>query len=252
MTKINLPVVILAASFCATSNLGLAEVDIPFDEAELFFELNDTDGDLGIHAKIDGDEWKRLEIEDVNERRMLKIRVQGRLKRQGLTEIFFESAEPTFDELDPADFFNRFPQGIYEIEGLTLDDEERESEVYLSHVIPAAPADVTVNGLLASEDCDEGMPVVSAPVTLKWGSVTGSHDELGIEGDVEVRYYEVVVEVDETDFKATSIVPAEITEWTIADNDFFDLSEEGEYKFEILVRAETGNKSAMESCFEIE
>lgn len=243
---------VFTTALFSSSFIAVADVDIPFDEAELFFELNDTDGDLGIHSKIDGDEWKRLEIEDPYERRMLNVRVQGRLKHQGLTEIFFESAEPTFDELDPADFFQRFPQGIYEIEGITLDGEERESEVFLSHVIPAAPASVTVNGQPASDDCDVAMPAVSAPVTLAWGKVTGSHEELGIEGDVDVRYYEVVVEIDETDFKTTSIVPAEITEWTIADNDFFDLSEEGEYKFEILVRSESGNKSAMESCFEIE
>jgi hypothetical protein len=31
--------------------------EIPFDVAELFFELNDTDGDLGIHALIDGEAW---------------------------------------------------------------------------------------------------------------------------------------------------------------------------------------------------
>ena len=29
--------------------------EIPFDEASLFFELNNTDGDLGIHALIDGE-----------------------------------------------------------------------------------------------------------------------------------------------------------------------------------------------------
>ncbi len=243
---------ILATGLLSASFIALADNAIPFDEAELFFELNDTDGDLGIHSKIDGDEWKRLEIEDPNERRMLNIRVQGRLKRQGLTEIFFESAEPTFDELDPADFFNRFPQGIYEIEGITLDGEERESEVLLSHVIPAAPANVTINGKSAAEDCDAELPVVSVPVTLAWASVTGSHEELGIAGDVDVRYYEVVVEIDETDYKSSSILPAGITEWTVADNDFFTLADGGEYKFEILVRSESGNKTAMESCFEIE
>ncbi|PVV14374.1 MAG: hypothetical protein B6D82_06070, partial [gamma proteobacterium symbiont of Ctena orbiculata] len=94
----------------------------------MFFELNDTDGDLGIHGKVDGDEWKRLEIEDPYERRMMNIRAIGRLKRQGITELFFESAEPTFDELDPKKFFKRFPEGIYEIEGITLDGEERENE----------------------------------------------------------------------------------------------------------------------------
>ena len=57
---------------------------------------------------------------------------------QGLTEIFFESAEPPFDELAPQDFFRRFPEGVYDIEGVTLDGAELESEVRLSYIIPAA------------------------------------------------------------------------------------------------------------------
>lgn len=252
MQNIKLPVLLIAASLGSATTLVAADEEIPFDEAELFFELNDTDGDLGIHGKIDGDEWNRLEIEDPNERRMMHVRVMGRLKRQGVTELFFESAEPTFDELDPEAFFLRFPEGIYEIEGITLDDEERESEVYLSHVIPAAPGNVTINGVPAPEDCDAVLPAVSSPVTLTWDAVSGSHDELGKPGAVEVRYYEVVVEVDETDYKTTAIIPGDLTEWTISEADFFGLSAEGEYKFEILVRAESGNKSAMESCFEIE
>ena len=93
--------------------------EIPFDEAELFFELNNTDGDLGIHASIDGEPWKRLSIEDPNGRRILKIGASGRLRSQGLTQLFFESAEPVFAELSPATFFARFPEGIYEIEGRT-------------------------------------------------------------------------------------------------------------------------------------
>lgn len=49
------------------------ELEIPYDEAEIFFELNHTDGDLGIHAKIDGEAWKSLKIYDPNEVRMLGI-----------------------------------------------------------------------------------------------------------------------------------------------------------------------------------
>ena len=45
------------------------EDEIPFDVAEIFFELNNTDGDLGIHALIDGEAWKKLEIEDPREGR---------------------------------------------------------------------------------------------------------------------------------------------------------------------------------------
>jgi len=88
-----------------------------FSEAEIFFELNDTDGDLGIHGSIDGDPWLDLEIEGPGDRRLLNIFSQGRLRTQGMTQLFFESAEPPFDELDPAEFFRRFPEGRYTIEG---------------------------------------------------------------------------------------------------------------------------------------
>ncbi len=97
-----------------------------FSEAELFVELNDTDGDLGIHGAIDGGAYSRLEIEDPNERVILVLRAIGRLARQGLTQLFFESAEPTFDELAPAEFFRRFPEGTYEIDAVSLTGEEIE------------------------------------------------------------------------------------------------------------------------------
>ena len=34
--------------------------ELPFSVARVFFQLNDTDGDLGFHAVIDGDPWKSL------------------------------------------------------------------------------------------------------------------------------------------------------------------------------------------------
>ena len=45
-----------------TAPLGSAAQgqEIPFDEADVFAELNDTDGDLGFHALIDGEAWDRL------------------------------------------------------------------------------------------------------------------------------------------------------------------------------------------------
>ena len=73
--------------------------EIPFDVVNIFFELNNTDGDLGIHALIDGEPWRKIIMTDPNDRRMLVIRNRGRLAKQGLTELFFESAEPQFAEL---------------------------------------------------------------------------------------------------------------------------------------------------------
>lgn len=241
----------VAASLVCASPFAIAfdDDEIPFDDARIFFELNNTDGDLGIHAQIDGDAWKTLMIEDPNERTMLKIRVTGRLKRQGLTEIFFESAEPTFDELSPEAFFARFPEGEYEIEGMTLDGEELESEVMLSHVMPAPAGNVQINGEDIAEDCDGDLPVVSAPFVLSWDAVTESHPDLGKDGDIEVEYYEVVVENEETELANTVQLPGDVSEWEVSE-DFIGDAEE--IKFEILTRATNGNKTAVESCFEIE
>ncbi len=225
--------------------------EIPFDEAFIFFELNNTDGDLGIHAKIDGDAWKMLEIEDPKERRMLKIRATGRLRRQGLTEIFFESAEPTFDELAPEKFFKRFPEGTYEIEGVTIEGEELESETEITHLMPAGP-EPAVNGIPFVEDCDEDpIPAFdrALPVTITWAHVSLSHEELGRTNEPIARHnYEVVVEIDETPWVAHAVLPPDATSYQVP-QEILALGDE--IKYELLVREESFNQTATESCFAV-
>ncbi len=238
---------VIAALGMQCANAG-DEPTIPWDEAEVFFELNDTDGDLGIHAKIDGDEWRTLEIEDLIERSMLNIRVSGRLRRQGLTEIFFESAEPQFDELAPETFFARFPAGMYEVSGLTLDGEELESITELTHAVPAPPQ-TQVNGVGQVEDCDEDkITVVSAPVTISWEPVTTSHPDLGGADvvPIDVVSYEVVVEIDDTPFKSATLLPASASSFTVP-AEIVALG--SEIKYEVLVRESSYNQTAVESCF---
>ena len=151
-----------------------------FSQAELFFELNDTDGDLGIHAAIDGGTWTALEIEGPGDRPLLNIFSRGRLNTQGLTQLAFESAEPPFDELAPAEFFRRFPEGRYEIEGRAQEGGTIESTAVLSHVLAAPPENIRVSGMPAAESCDaEPLPTVGAPVTIDWDPVTHSHPEIG-------------------------------------------------------------------------
>lgn len=244
----------LAISMClAVQPVSAYEDDdeeMPFDEARLYFELNDTDGDLGIHGLIDGDAWKQLKIEDPNEKNMLEARIKGRLKQQGMTEFFFESAEPSFDELDPSEFFERFPEGSYEIEGETLEGEELESEVYLSHVIPDSASGITISAEDYSDDCDEDVPVVSTPVVIAWDPVTSDHPSLGASGVIEVEMYQLVVEIEEPETYVYSVdLPPDVTELSVPDG-FIDLADE--FKFEILVKATNGNQTAVESCFEVE
>lgn len=230
---------------------------VEFDEAFIFFELNNTDGDLGIHAKIDGDAWKRLEIRDHRDRRMLNILVNGRLRKQGLTELFFESAEPTFDELSPEEFFERFPEGEYTIRGRSLEKERLRATVEISHVMPA-PAMAYVNDEPAAEDCDaEDLPEFEEgeTITISWDPVTTSHPDLGAYGDVDIHNYEVVVEIDDTPWKTSAILSPDTTSFVVPIQLLemleFDNEGEAEVKFEVLARATTYNQTAIESCFVI-
>ena len=237
--------------------------EIPYDVAQIFFELNDTDGDLGIHALIDGEPWKRLQIFDKNERRLLDVHVRNRLRRQGLTEFFFESAEPTFDELPPGKFFWRFPPGIYEIEGETLDGQELESETEITHAIPAAP-NPTVNGAAAAMQCDDEEPGYDAPtvggdVVIAWDPVTHTHRRLGRPKNapvIDVYNYEVVVETefelpngDEFSSTFSVVLPPDVTEMTVP-AEFLEQSDT--FKYEVLVREASWNQTAIESCFLLE
>src|SRR4029450_9868726 len=120
-----------------------------FEEAEIFFELNDTDGDLGIHSQIDGEPCTDLEIEGPGDRELLNIISRGKMRTQGLTQLFFESAEPSFDELDPAAFFARFPEGKYKIEGRAQEGGTIESTAVLSHVMANRPRNIKLNGVPA-------------------------------------------------------------------------------------------------------
>jgi hypothetical protein len=249
-TRPTLPLAIAAIAL-GVSAAAAADDEIPFSEARIFFELNNTDGDLGVHSSIDGEPWKFLAIEDPKERRILSVAPTGRLRLQGLTQLFFESAEPPFDELAPAAFFARFPEGTYEIEGITLEGEEMESTVRLSHVLAAPPGNLRINGIPAAENCDaSNIPTVSPPVIITWDPVTKSHPTLGKRGRVTIDRYQVFAEQRTPNpLKYSLDLPATMTRYAVAP----ELIAVGDpqYKFEIQVREANGNQTAVENCFNV-
>ena len=226
-----------------------------FDEANVFAELNDTDGDLGLHALVDGEAWALLEIEDPDGRRILRIRPRQSLADQGLTEVAFESAEPAFDELSPEEFFERFPQGDYRISGLTIEGDELESSEQFRHVLPAPVDEINVADTafdLDAIDCDVAAPAVTVgddPVIISWDPVTQSHPEIGRAGGVNIDKYQVVVEREEPTLLIYSVdLPPDVTEAEVPSG-FLALGDE--FKLEILVRERSGNQTAVETCFAI-
>jgi hypothetical protein len=128
-----------------------------------------------------------------------------------------DDAEIPFDvaSISPETFFRRFPEGTYEVEGLTLDDQEMESETQVTHLLPARPDHIEISGHAAPEDCDEGpIPSVSGPVMIRWDAVTASHPKIGRTGEkIEVVKHQVVVEREEPTVLVYSVdLPPSVTE----------------------------------------
>jgi hypothetical protein len=216
-----------------------------FAVAEIFVELNDTDGDLGLHALIDGDPWKSLKVEGPGGQELLSMVAEGRLQDQGLTELAFESAELPFDVLAPADFFRRFPEGDYDIEGQGQGGITLRSKARLSHVLAAPPDDITLSGVPAAEDCDaDPLPEVPSPVVIRWTPVTTSHPDIGSSGPVRISRYQLFVEQGALKFSID--LPPDVTEFEVPAG---VTDRGGQFKFEIIARTSAGNNTAVESCF---
>lgn len=240
------------------SPLGMAqeeeEDENTFEESELFIELNDTDGDLGIQAFVDGGPYRKLKIIGQNNHPLLIINNISSLALQGLTELFFESSEPSFDDLSPEEFFERFPEGEYDFEGRTLDNMKIEGDADFTHVLPAPPANVNVSGIPAAEDCDAlELPLINTaidPVLIDWDEVTESHPDIGVsDPNIEITGYKVVVEREEPELLVFSVdLPPGVTEIEIPSG-FIALGEE--FKFEIQTTEASGNITSIETCFEV-
>jgi hypothetical protein len=230
-----------------TTPVTRAAAPLRFTEAEIFLELNNTDEDLGIHASIDGGPWTAMEIEGPDGRQLLDILSSGRMRSQGLTQLLFESAEPPFDELPPAEFFRRFPEGRYEIEARAQDGNTLNGTANLSHVLAAPPENILLSGVPAAGSCDDPLPLVSAPVTISWDEVTQSHPEIGRRGPIKITRYQVFVE--RPGVKLSLDLPPTVTSFEVPTG--FTMHGR-DFKFEIIARTSTGNNTAIESCFVVQ
>jgi hypothetical protein len=214
--------------------------EIPFSKAKIIIEFNSTGNDVGVQVLLDGEPWKRVKIKSPNGNQLLDIISSGSLRKQGLTELFFESSEPSLDEVPLAVFLARFPEGRYEFEGITVDGVELKGKATLTHVIPAGP--VIVSPL-------EGAVVDPSNLVISWERVT---EKIAGSGKLKIVSYQVIVERTDNDqlgaalrtfdirLPATSdpiqsvTVPAEF------------LEPGTQYKFEVLAIEAGGNQTITE------
>ena len=68
--------------------------DSGFGECKVLIEINSSDGDIGFHFLMDGDDLNSARIHDPSGNKVFEDHAKGPLREQKLTETFVESAEP--------------------------------------------------------------------------------------------------------------------------------------------------------------
>ncbi len=222
---------------------------VELGDASIIIEVNATDGDAGFQIFLDGDGWKNARVYDSNGDRILMVIATGGVRTiGGGTELFMESSEPEYEDLDGMqELLDLLPEGEYRFLTRTTDLNWARGTAELTHDIPAEPEIITPAPPEDEDECTTGVFVDS--VVIEWDPV-----ETDIWGgsEIEIEGYQVIVEAEAEDgpdrhFSVT--VPADTTMVTVPEE---VLAAGMEFKFEILAIEESGNQTITESCFETE
>lgn len=204
------------------SGEATARKPIPFEEHNLYIETNDTDKDAGLQLFLDGEDWRHFKLLDTHGDVMVDLNTKGEVRRVGLTELFFEASEPSFDELPFSKFRRRFPEGRYRFRGETVEGRRMVGADRLSHLIPDGPK-LTFPTQDAALD-PNGFQVTWEPVTTPAG--------------VEIVTYQVIVEQGKREF--SMYLPGDATTGTIP-GEF--LEPDTKTAGEVLARDRSGNQT---------
>jgi hypothetical protein len=206
-------------------------------DARLKFEINATDRDGGVQVFLDADSWKRMSIFDPAGRRIFTTATEGRMARQGGTELFLESAEPRFGELPLARLLERFPEGVYRFRGLALDGNTYVGAARLTHDLPAGPKLVA--------PLEGGRPQSADRTILRWRRVPPPNGS-------PIVGYQVLVVDPATGFRALPTRTLDVTMPPSATSLVVPrgfLRPGREYEWEVLAIERGGNQTLSSSTF---
>jgi len=215
-------------------------------------ELNGSEIDVGVRGFFDYEPWKMLTIEDPDGNVIDTDTMENSMEEQGKAEFFFESGEPVIgeDDFTLSVFLNRFPEGDYDFDAVTIEEDEVECHEYFSHAMPCA-----------AEVCASGS--TSTGVTINWDPVTqvvdaAATDDTGGEelvctdphpkGAFKIVGYEVIVEIDESGKIFDINLPPSATSVTVPP-EFIKGNEKKDFKYEVLAIEASGNQTTIEEHF---
>ncbi len=209
---------------------AMAQPADTFKIARFYIEYNQSANDLGFHVTLDGDDWTSLRIYDPTGTKIFDVSAKGGYKNLGLTELFFEGAEPNLDDFPLAELLALFPEGEYTFIGKTTDNKQLVSTAFLSHDVPNGPVLSTA-------------PSTACPgtIAISWPPVTSPAPILP-NGTVNIVAYQVIVG------PMLITVPASVTSLTIPP-EYYQTLASGIQLYEVLAIDANGNQTITESSF---
>lgn len=218
--------------------LGTPSRAAQFPEARIYIEYNSTDNDLGFHVSLDAENWKTVKIVNPNGRTIFDVAGKGAYQDLGLSELFFEGAEPTLFDFPLEDLLALFPEGKYTFIGTTVDGHSLVSKSTFTHAVPAAPdviaSDTTVGPGNTLNICWD-------PVTEKATDPAG-----GIFPDepIVVVAYQVIVDPFQVTLPATDVQMC-----VTLPPQFVASLDPGTHGFEVLAIEKGGNQTITAGSF---
>jgi hypothetical protein len=231
----------LAAGVPSLESGTTLERTIRFTEAKFLIEHNATAEDTGFQGFVDGEPWKELRLLNPQGQVILEVESEGKLRKLGLTELFFETQEPANEEVPIKEILAMMPPGKYSYRGTSVAGQPMTGTATLTHHIPEGPVVVSpAEGAVVDPD---NFAIDWKPVTK---SITGSA--------IDIVAYELIVERDTPDrhpeafakIKMSVHVPPSVTKVTVP-REFLQAGTP--YIFEVLAIEKSGNQTITSSAF---
>lgn len=218
--------------------------DAPMLEAfKLLVVHNATDRDTGFQGLVDGDPWNQVVMVNPHGDPIVGVQAMDGLRDFGLTELFFETYEPSNDDVPLGEVLSRLAAGTYAAIAQMVGSSESREEALLTHEIPAGP--------VITSPPDDATGLDASDVVVMWNPVN-----MDLFGDsLQIVGYEVIVE-QETPVQFPNTLarpvldvhlPADARQLRIPDG---FLQSSACYEIEVLAIEPSGNQTISLTTFE--
>ena len=206
---------------------------VPFKAAKLIIEFNSTAEDIGVQMFLDADPWKTIDIIGPNGKLIFEVDGRSNVRRLGMTELFFESHEPSINDLSIPEFLALFPEGEYTFIGRNTEGDKVLGKVPFSHRFPDGPS------IIGPKKKGRQDP---QNTVIRW-------DPVVTPAGIQISQYQVIVEGGEPLRHFDVFVPGNVTSLTVSPE---FLEPHSDYIFEVLAIEANGNQTISEGEFKTE